>query len=361
VKQGDSAAEAGGSEPGNPAKSQPGDTPERAATVAEGAEPIVDPFAESAHAVGERASQAADARAAAKGMGAERPEGSGDVTLEAVPADDRLLDEMQIASAPDPVDRVPFEAKKPRSRKSEVASEGVLLRSGEAPREPHSASGTGGDPVILAVAERTDDSANSNSSDRVENVYQPANAPGLSSLPREPDNSLPAPSARFAQHLLAASDDERKRAGAAGDVDQSRFVDRVARAFRAAENRQGVVKLRLHPPELGSLRIELRVQQGALTARLEAETAAAQSLLIDHAQILRDRLAEQGVRIERFDVNLLDQRTPSDQGGTLEQHASRDGSAPRPVRRPAPSSPSAGEPGTATRPIPSPGRLNVII
>src|SRR5690606_39939299 len=84
-----------------------------------------------------------------------------------------------------------------------------------------------------------------------------------------------------------------------GHVDPSRFVNRVSRAFQAAEQRGGVVQLRLSPPELGAMRIELSVQQGVLSARLETETPAAKSVLLDNLPALRDRLAAQDIAVDR--------------------------------------------------------------
>lgn len=85
-------------------------------------------------------------------------------------------------------------------------------------------------------------------------------------------------------------------------ADRVRFVQRVARAMEAADIRGTPLRIRLHPPELGSLRVEVTVRNGGLSARLEAETEAARALLVDHLPMLRERLAEHHLRIERFDV-----------------------------------------------------------
>jgi flagellar hook-length control protein FliK len=87
-------------------------------------------------------------------------------------------------------------------------------------------------------------------------------------------------------------------------VDPARFISRVARAIHTAQERGGPLSLRLSPPELGSLRLELSVRHGVLTASVETETATARQLLLDNLPTLRDRLAEQNVRIERFDVDV---------------------------------------------------------
>jgi flagellar hook-length control protein FliK len=87
-------------------------------------------------------------------------------------------------------------------------------------------------------------------------------------------------------------------------VDPARFVGRVAKAFHFAQERGGTLQLRLSPPDLGSLRLELTVKDGVMIANMETETPAARRLLLDHLPALRDRLAEQNVRVERFDVDV---------------------------------------------------------
>ena len=59
----------------------------------------------------------------------------------------------------------------------------------------------------------------------------------------------------------------------AGGVDRARFVGRVEGAIRAAHQRDGRVQVRLSPPELGSLRIELTVQHGVLSAQARSRDA----------------------------------------------------------------------------------------
>jgi flagellar hook-length control protein FliK len=111
----------------------------------------------------------------------------------------------------------------------------------------------------------------------------------------------------------------------APQVDPARFVSRVARAIETAQDRGGPLNLRLSPPELGSMRIELSLKQGVMTAKVETETAAARQTLLDNLPTLRVRLAEQNVRIERFDVDVRrdgngDQANRGPQQRQFQQH-----------------------------------------
>ena len=104
-------------------------------------------------------------------------------------------------------------------------------------------------------------------------------------------------------------------------VDPARFVSRVARAFEAAERRGGgPIELRLSPPELGSMQLKLEVREGVLTASIETETQAARNALLDNLPALRERLAEQEIRVEKFDVDVRQE------GGERQTEADRDAS-----------------------------------
>ncbi|HEY2882373.1 MAG TPA: flagellar hook-length control protein FliK [Pirellulales bacterium] len=117
---------------------------------------------------------------------------------------------------------------------------------------------------------------------------------------------------------------------AASQIDPVRFVQRVARAFRAADEQGGEIRLRLSPPELGALKVEVAIRNGVMTARLEAETTIARSLLVDNLPNLRARLADQNIKIDRFDVDLKQDgrgdssaNLPSDSNGNSRQGAWR--------------------------------------
>jgi flagellar hook-length control protein FliK len=103
-------------------------------------------------------------------------------------------------------------------------------------------------------------------------------------------------------------------------VDAARFVGRVAKAVQTAQDRGGLVQLRLSPPELGSLRLELFMQNGIMTAAVETETPAARQVLLDHLPALRERLAEQNIRIERFDVDVRQENS----GGQADPRAQQE-------------------------------------
>lgn len=124
---------------------------------------------------------------------------------------------------------------------------------------------------------------------------------------------------------------ETSESAAVDTTNRAQLIQRVAGAFESAAERGGPIRLRLHPPELGSLRVEVTVRNGAMSARLEAESETARNVLIEHLPALRERLAEHQVRVDRFEVNW----SGSSPGGLPQQTADqqrRDDRAPASYR-----------------------------
>ncbi|GEM_PF-3582298 len=111
----------------------------------------------------------------------------------------------------------------------------------------------------------------------------------------------------------------RVEQGADGDAALVREnVEQAVKAVRAAVGRQSSrVQIRLDPPELGYLRIELKQDSGGLRLQLQATTVRAQQLLEQGRQDLQAVLKLQGVPARQIEVQLrLDLRNDqsSDQG-----------------------------------------------
>jgi flagellar hook-length control protein FliK len=161
---------------------------------------------------------------------------------------------------------------------------------------------------------------------------------------------------------------ENAVANASGGTDNSwqtlraQFVQRVERAFAAMGNRQGTVRLKLSPEELGVLKIEIGVEKGVMNARIEAETPAAKSLLLDNLPELRERLAQQNIQIQRFDVDLADRSAGGMSQQTFGQSDSGSQQQNRSPRRT--NEQEIGPVGTATASSQRPGMggsLNIIV
>ena len=82
-------------------------------------------------------------------------------------------------------------------------------------------------------------------------------------------------------------------------------VSRVSRALQTAVNqRGGALTLRLQPPELGSLKIEMLVRDGVVNARFTAQADSVRNLLMDQMGHLRHALDKQGLVIDKLEVQL---------------------------------------------------------
>lgn len=94
------------------------------------------------------------------------------------------------------------------------------------------------------------------------------------------------------------------RGGSISPYQETKLVQRVLRGLEQLADGGGQVRLRLHPPELGTLQLTLRMAGGQMHAYMEVENALAKDALISNVQTLRDKLAEQGMEIKTFDVQV---------------------------------------------------------
>ena len=220
------------------------------------------------------------------------------------------------------------------------------------------------DVAIVKPAERGIDRIPSASSSQ---TASPLGQDPAASSPSAPQPQAPA-SGQLPMNANGFAAGVQARAGADGpsaatsDADRLRFVQRVTRAFQAAGDNGGQVKLRLSPPELGSLQLNITMKDGTMTAHIQAETSSAQNLLLNNLPDLRERLAQQDIRIERFDVDLMD-HSPGGMPQTPDQNQNANDSGRRPP-------PSSNSPATAATEAAAPllaasyqgsGGLNVVI
>ncbi len=137
------------------------------------------------------------------------------------------------------------------------------------------------------------------------------------------------------------------------DLRESGAVERLARVVRSqAGARTGKLVLHLDPPELGRVRIDVRLREGALSVTLEADQEAGFQAVRDHLDELRQALGRQGLQVDRLDVELRAPaiRDGSDAGGSGDRSAGGEQPPPRwhsgsPDTRGSAGGSSSGEPG----------------
>lgn len=206
------------------------------------------------------------------------------------------------ANAPEPA-RVDAEAKPAVARAEATNTEQAATTNSnrdQAPAPVRLAAAVSA-PIAANVQQQTQAAATTTNTTAVNTV----DATTKTDVTRTKDAAL-SPFARLERNQTGAS----RGANGAGQsqsahhVDPARFVSRVARAIHTAQERGAPLQLRLSPPELGAMRIELSVNQGNLTATIETDNTSARQVLLENLPALRERLAEQNVKIERFDVDV---------------------------------------------------------
>jgi flagellar hook-length control protein FliK len=102
------------------------------------------------------------------------------------------------------------------------------------------------------------------------------------------------------------------KAGTTHSVDQPeptqqervRLIQRIARSFNRITPDGGQINLRLHPQNLGSLNMQVRIEGRSLSAKMTTETNAARDAILQDLPVLRQRLADQGYDVTKFQVEV---------------------------------------------------------
>ncbi|XZE54683.1 flagellar hook-length control protein FliK [Planctomycetaceae bacterium SH139] len=106
---------------------------------------------------------------------------------------------------------------------------------------------------------------------------------------------------------------------ASGNLDRIRLVQRVSRAFQRIGPSGGHVNLMLHPAELGSVQLNLKVDGRKLAASITTQTSAAMEVLREHLPELRQRLADFGMELEQIHFEVARDGEAHERGGDFRQ------------------------------------------
>ena len=91
-------------------------------------------------------------------------------------------------------------------------------------------------------------------------------------------------------------------------TDSDPNVARVMRGVRGVINQNGgSVKVRLNPPELGVVRVQMKIDHGTVVAQLQAEHESARTLLTHQLSQLRHALESHGLTVDKLDVQAMPQ------------------------------------------------------
>ncbi|MEM1185837.1 MAG: flagellar hook-length control protein FliK [Planctomycetota bacterium] len=115
-------------------------------------------------------------------------------------------------------------------------------------------------------------------------------------------------------------------------------VARVSKGLASlVQTKGGSLTLRLTPHALGDVRVHLRMGDGTVSARVEAETESARALLESGVDRLRSALEARGLKVDKVEVERWTHEPRRDSGGESAQErdgAGRDDRDPSSGRRP---------------------------
>ena len=111
------------------------------------------------------------------------------------------------------------------------------------------------------------------------------------------------------------------------ELDDAQATGRVVRGLTSMlAQRGGAMTMRLEPPGLGQLRVEMTVVRGTVTVQFQPTTAEAQALLDRSIATLRSALESQGLTVERLTVHPAPPSNPARETAddqSQQHHASR--------------------------------------
>jgi len=106
----------------------------------------------------------------------------------------------------------------------------------------------------------------------------------------------------------------------------ARFADQIAQAIESARGQDDRLRVRLHPPALGALQIEVRMHAGELSARLDVQSPEAHRAIVETLPQLRESLGHAGAVVDRIDVRLVETHG-NEPGGDSSQRRHEESSA----------------------------------
>lgn len=130
----------------------------------------------------------------------------------------------------------------------------------------------------------------------------------------------------FAEHLMNRTNEfvealAQETQGPDSYLDAEQIMKQITDFMRARGNVQGSsVELQLHPASLGTLNISVTAKNGIVTAQFTAQDEAVRNVLEGQVAELRNRLDEQGVKVEAIEVTVSSHEFERN----LEQNADQD-------------------------------------
>ena len=135
------------------------------------------------------------------------------------------------------------------------------------------------------------------------------------------ESRLPTQINTTTQSVDATRQAQAQQAMSSADNDSLNTARLTRGLANAVQQRGGAVTLRLTPPEMGTVRIQMQISGTSISATFHAESASAQTLLTNQLAQLRSSLESKGMSVERLSVQPL-AATASSQNANQSQNQS---------------------------------------
>jgi flagellar hook-length control protein FliK len=91
----------------------------------------------------------------------------------------------------------------------------------------------------------------------------------------------------------------------ARDLLPAHLINQVGKKIsRSILRGERVIKLQLHPPDLGGMKVDMEIKDNILKLGVLIENSSVKELLLSNAHELRQALIEQGVKLEKLDIQI---------------------------------------------------------
>ncbi len=133
----------------------------------------------------------------------------------------------------------------------------------------------------------------------------------------KPDLGIPAARAEMDGNLYTALARQlgSTDAGSLYETQMKQVIDQLRKMLPAQlKNSEGSVTLRLNPPMLGRVDVNMSMNDGQLQASFKTDHSMTRDILLQNMHVLKDALAEQGIRATQFTVTAGIENRPSDSG-----------------------------------------------
>ncbi len=85
----------------------------------------------------------------------------------------------------------------------------------------------------------------------------------------------------------------------------TRVMDQVGKQIaRSIQRGERIIRFQLRPPDLGFMKVEMDIKDNVLRLGLITENSSVKELLLSHVQELKEALVQQGIKLEKVDIQI---------------------------------------------------------